>query len=299
MSQNTEGVIPHGLLYTVVIDEYKHYEHLEKVRGAVGETIPALRRLGFAHQPVDLVGDGTWPMVSAALQEWSPPIDRPVMLYWTGHGRPVDVRGDLCLLYSDSPASLIKDTEQAMTATRLGGLIAQRRVKRAILLVDACNAGGGADEVISAFNRRRKLAGERDGSELRLAVITSAFGTQAASELAFSEALRTILTTDDSYFRPRDRWLTVDDIYSALQAALADSGQNPDIQTAGSIGAVFLNPWHIPNLPDVLVEAKTSAAAAIAATGAEHFLLKFRGIDVLTDQGWFFTGRQYTWERLR
>ncbi|HEU5356383.1 MAG TPA: AAA family ATPase, partial [Actinocrinis sp.] len=233
------------------------------------------------------------------LQEWSPPIDRPVMLYWTGHGRPVDVRGDLCLLYSDSPVSLIKGTEQAMTATRLGGLIAQRRVKRAILLVDACNAGGGADEIIRAFNRRRMLAGERDGSELRLAVISSAFGTQAASELAFSEALRTILTTDDSYFRPRDRWLTVDDIYSALKAALADSGQNPDIQTSGSIGAVFLNPWHIPNLPDVLVEAKTSAAAAIAATGAEHFLLKFRGIDVLTDQGWFFTGRQYTWERLR
>jgi WD40 repeat protein len=287
-----------GSLFVVVIDKYKFYDDLPRVRRAVAETVPALERLGFARATAELAPEGSWARLQTGFGERLPSGDGPVIIYWTGHGRLVDERGGLCLLCADSPASLVEQTVEAMTAARLGGLIARRRIGRTLLLIDACNAGGGALEVAQAFHRHR-TGDDGDDADLGLAVITSARAGQAAGELVFSRALRKVLTEDGSAFHSRNETLTPDDLVRALRAAMREAGQTPDISTDGIVGDILLNPWHRPDQPDVLVESKVSGSAAIPAAGAAHFLIKFRGIDLAADQGWFFTGREHTWKLIR
>ena len=287
-----------GVVEVVVIDKYRHHPNLTKMHRNVEDVINILSRSGFARSGVDLIGDGEVRTIDNAIRDWEPNRRRAI-LYWAGHGQALD-GGDFYLCCTNTPRNTEPDAYTAMSATHLGELLATKKVAEMVLLVDACNAGGGADRIIDAFRKKVARTGSA-GPRPSLAVITSASHRQKARENGFSLALARVLLDgappDPDYllWTDRDRYVTPPELAQALQRIMKGSDfshlQVPDHGMAGSVGRFFPNPRYRDNLPDIEVELKLHQSF-LDADILDHFMVKFRGIDPGDERGWYFTGRE-------
>jgi len=111
---------------------------------------------------------------------------------------------------------------------------------------------------------------------------------------------------DDPSYLPwteRDRYLTPVELFQAVRVQLQRMSkrggvQVPDHDATSAVGRFFPNPRYRALVPDIGVAEKQRRGALLPSTVAEHFMLKFRGIDTVDDQGWFFTGRERLLRRL-
>ncbi|MEU8017700.1 WD40 repeat domain-containing protein [Micromonospora parva] len=297
---------PWGELVTVIMDRYDALPPLRRIRPEVEEAAAVLARTGFVRAANDLPRDGLAASVKAAIREWSPN-PRRLVVYWAGHGKAVH-GGEFFLCCRDTtgpePAQ-----ETAMSARRLGELLATKDVAEIVVLVDACGAGGAADEIVDGFRRQAERRVAAGGGRPNIAVISSASRFEMAKERVFSRALAEVLRDgpppDPSYlpWTDRDRHITPNELAQALRVKLASIGagrilQTPDHDMAGMVGRFFRNPRHRGWLPDVNVDEHRQRNALLPADVVEHFMLKFRGIDAGDDQGWYFTGRRTVLRRI-
>ena len=180
-----------------------------------------------------------------------------------------------------------------------------------------CHSGVGINAIVSAFRsvtEKRAYPDRRPG----LAVISSASSYQAAREGVFAPAFVTILQDgppepSDSYagWTSRDALITPNDLADAIEEHLKRNGsrQGPDYLQSRTVGGFFPflpNLAYRPGQSDVTVESRPRGAFADDEI-AEHFLVKFRGIDADGADGadgWFFAGRVHplrtiiTWLRV-
>jgi WD40 repeat protein len=226
-----------------------------------------------------------------------PPRTERLLVYWAGHGRELQNSG-LFLLCSDTvlgPKPI--SSGDAITPGYLGSQLAMCGARDIVLVVDACSAGGGAQAVIQAF--RGVVAEQQFTHEPTLTVISAVASGRQADERALSEAFRAVLEDSDEEvvsrsWGPRDRWVSVAEMISALGAQLG-SAQSLDSIIAGvPPDNFFPNPRFDPELPDADLERRRGRPALLRADVREHFMLKFRGIDTAGDDGYFFRGRVAT-----
>jgi len=290
-----------GELVRVVIgevDDQTAFAPLREAAGLVDQATVVLGKLGFAEQGTDLRGTGHSADVLERLENWTPDWRRALLLYWTGHG-VLRADGDLLLVCRDTPGRPGPATGRVIRGRRLGALLAAKQIPQTILMIDACYSGGGVGEVVRGFVEARDELPAAVGKRLSLAVISSARRDEVAREGAFAQAMLRFAAGHSDWpdrFR-RFETISVSQLADALQQVLdATPGnvQTIDHDARGLHAPVLLNPHFEPDLPGIPVALRGSPDAVIDSQLAEHFLVKFRGIEVLGDQGWYFSGRVAT-----
>ncbi|MET8012139.1 hypothetical protein ABZU86_12035 [Streptomyces sp. NPDC005271] len=292
-----------GTVLDIVVDRYESDRLLDlaHMRAQVGMVAGLLKRGGFGRLPSPPADVGA--LRSRELRELIGGLRLPsgterLLLYWAGHGWTDRPRG-LFLLCSDTPYSSEHDSAisqtNAIAPAVLGERLALCGARDIVLIMDACGAGGGAEDAVVAF--RNAAAGRRTTDPPRLVVMGSAAPERVAEERTFSEALRSLLADEDEKvaahrgWGPHDRWITVEELTKALEARLGAS-QPPDVMTTGVISTPFFpNPLYDPQAPDHDLERRRTVPALKPKDVREHFMLKFRGIDTADDSGYFFQGR--------
>jgi hypothetical protein len=295
-----------GRFATVVVDDYAgRHPSLPQIRGHADQVVSLLTKLGFeaADQPC-APAEATAAKVREWLRALRPP-GRRLLVYWAGHaGRQQP--DDLWLYCQDT--GVPPDTATAITGTELGQYLAEQSAREIVLILDACHAGIGISKIVSAFRgvtENRAYPDRRPG----LAVISSASSYESAYEAVFAPALVTILQDgppepSESYtgWTSRDVLITPNDLAGAIEEHLMRNGsrQRPDYIQSRTVSGFFPflpNLGHRPGQSDVLVEARRRGAFADDEV-AEHFLVKFRGIDADGADGWFFAGRAQPLRRI-
>lgn len=297
-----------GQVGVVLLTDYDYYDRLKKLRAEVQAALDLFASLGFAVTDDHVLHrDGRAASLMNAIGTWRPASSR-LVIYWAGHGKAVE-GGRLFLCSRDTMRIQQPESHNSVPAANLGDLLAGKDVSEIVLLLDTCGAGGGAEEIVSAFRAKADSRSYASGFKPGLAVISSAGRYQFAREGAFSSALVDVLRNgppaDQSYlaWTDRDEYLTPAEVFQAVRAQLAHSsgrgtGQVPEHDATGGVGRFFPNPRYRRQVPDVGVAEKRRRAALLPKAVAEHFMLKFRGIDTVDDRGWFFTGRERLLRRL-
>ncbi|WP_370369157.1 hypothetical protein [Catenulispora sp. GP43] len=284
------------------MDTFDHHPRLPEAGRLAREAAAELARLGFGPSGVDLTGaKGAFDEVWARIEQWQPG-RAPVVLYWTGHGQQLRMDG-LHLLCRDTPAPLqVTGLTRAVRAAHLGAAIARKRIPNAIVLIDACYAGGGALEIIEGYDAALRELGGRDAQAMEISVITSAREDQRAVEGVFPAAVRKAVSAK---FDPLSARISPEEFAQAIQDAYDSAevrNQRVGFKKSGvgrpDAHKVFRNPAYRPDSPPVQMELREGAEHRIEDDLDDHFLLKFRGLEVLGDQGWFFSGRRETLHRI-
>ena len=297
-----------GQVGVVLLTEYEHYGKLRKLRDKAHAALDLLAELGFDVMDSDvLVGDGRAPALLSGLGTWQPS-SRRLVIYWAGHGKAVE-GGRLFLISKETAKRGLPEAHNSVSAASLGDLLAGKDADEIVLLLDTCGAGGGAEEIVSAFRAKASSRSYVRGFKPGLAVISSAGSHQFAREGAFSSALVSVLRDgppeDLSYlaWTDRDQYVTPAELFQAIRVMLshapsADGAQVPELDATSGVGRFFPNPRYARRVPDIGVLEKQRRSALLPSAVAEHFMLKFRGIDTVDDRGWFFTGREQSLRRL-
>ncbi|MFE9322652.1 hypothetical protein ACIHDR_23660 [Nocardia sp. NPDC052278] len=284
-----------GRFALVAIDKYLDEALNVDVNVHVKRISTLFRELGFEQD--HRTGGNSAQEVGGWLAKWKPQTRR-LLLYWTGHAQAVG--GDVALFGStyveDDPMTVLQ-------GALLGQLLARRPAVEIVVIIDACKAGVGIEAITSAFRRTLKDRAYPVGREPGLAVLSSARENELARNGVYATALEHILREGpppptDTYagWTARDELITPTDLYDALRVHLDNIGarQTPDLDQVRSVGGFFpffKNRQHRPNRPDTTVETLRHSPFAEADL-LEHFLFKFRGIDTVTAEGWYYSPRR-------
>ncbi|MFI9803334.1 hypothetical protein ACIHEJ_02990 [Streptomyces sp. NPDC052301] len=287
-----------GIVLDIVVDAYESPSmgRLEHLRGQVDAVVDLLVAGGFRRHP----GGGRRrpeDLRFRQLHDLFGSLDLPsgterLLVYWAGHGRQLQNSG-FYLLCSDSDDTEISSAD-AMRPAYLGEMLARCGAREIVLVMDACSSGGGALEVDEAFTG--KIEEKRSVRPPKLVVVCSAPSGESADERALSEAMRAVLQDPDEQVQgrvwgPRDRGITIDEMVNALDAQLGTS-QPLHVRRVGVFSTTFFpNPRYNPELPDTDLERRRAWPALRREDVREHFMLKFRGVDAVDDDGYFFRGR--------
>ncbi|MFC4376906.1 hypothetical protein ACFO5K_22710 [Nocardia halotolerans] len=291
-----------GTFAVVVIADYDDPNLNLNSAGKHAELVGAVfRDLGFGEDCRS--GSSSSREIQDWLTDWNPS-SRRLLLYWNGHAQS---DGDDIALFcgdyrSDKPFAKV-------SGRQLGQVLADREAVEIVVIVDSCKSGVGVDAITAAFKKSVQDRAFAVGYEPGLAVLSSARAGELAREGVFATALEHILregppspTETYSGWTARDELITPNDLYDALRVHLHSSGahQQPDFGQVRSVGGFFpffKNSRHRPSRPDVIVEALRHRAFADSDL-IEHFMVKFRGIDTLTADGWYYAPRPGPQDRI-
>lgn len=291
-----------GFAIPVIVATYRNLPNLKNLQLEAGKVVHLLQAIGFKALECNMGSDTMARSLIDSLRTIQLTTRRAVV-YWGGHGKALH-GGEFYLCRKDTSRHREPDEHTAVSAATLGRLLADFQVPEIVLLVDACGAGGGAEEITRAF--RAKVA--RSGSQTSLpalSVISSACQFQTANESVFTRAIVEVFREgaprDPNYlpWTERDSHITPNELAQALRAKLIANGssrlQIPDHHMVGIIGRFFPNPRFRPNAPDLSTELdgeQVDRRIILPDDVADHFMVKFRGIDTGDEQGWYFTGRE-------
>ena len=297
-----------GFAIPIIVASYRNLPNLKKLPLEASEFIHLLRSIGFNALEYNLGSDTMARSLIDSLRTTQLSTRRAVM-YWGGHGKALH-GGEFYLCCRDTLRHREPDEHTAVSATTLGRLLADFQVPEIVLLVDACGAGGGAEEITRAFRAKVARTSSRT-SQPALSVISSACQFQTANESVFTRAIVEVFREgappDPSYlpWTERDSHITPNELAQALRAKLHVNAsgvlQVPDHHMVGMIGRFFPNPRFRPNAPDLSADLdleEVERRIILPRDVADHFMLKFRGIDTGDEQGWYFTGREAVLRRV-
>ena len=233
-----------------------------------------------------------------ALSQWLTSTDRStsdtVVIYYSGHG---DISaGIYYLLTADT-----RTGEYAASALHadypIEVLGEDPRVRRMLLIVDACFAGAGAFDAAVLAARMSGQQRWADGEGVWVVVASSSreIAEEAAFSTAFTEAAAQ-LQEEAGRLQP---YIALEALVDRVNRVLASRGQRQLVRQMPVTGATGLAPF-VPNLryePDIPanVDLKTAAAwlrRRRAVELAGHWDPKSRGVEVAVQAGNYFTGRE-------
>lgn len=285
----------HGWFTTVVIDAYgDHTLNLPNAAEHAELIADVLHERGFMENP--RIGSTATHDVHNWLNGWKP-VGPRMLLYWTGHAQAsVD---DIALFCGDYEPS---KPANKVTGRLLAEVLAQQAAIQIVVILDTCKAGIGVDSITETFRRHVKSRSYPVGREPQLAVLSSAGNQEFARDGVFAEAMAHVLrhgppasTATYNSWTQHDILITPYELFDAIRQRLhdIDAHQQPDFNQAISVPGFFPflpNRRHNPYRPDAIVETLRQRAFAESDL-LEHFLIKFRGIDTLTADGWHYSPR--------
>jgi len=265
-------------------------EDLRKMAGFFGG-------LGYREELPEVRLDPSSSALRSALSEWLTGSVREAsdtaVIYYSGHG---DVHASVFyLLTADS-----KENRYADTAVRadyvLEALGEIPKVRRLLLILDACYAGQGAFDAVGVAARMahwQDFSAEDEG----VWVVAAASPKQEAQERLFADAFVQAAKQLQQTTGTLQPYIGLEALIWQINDILKRSGKQqraswiPATQARG-LAPFIPNPHHEPDAPaNVDLETRYWLRRRHAAELAEHWEPKARGVEVAAQAGWYFTGR--------
>lgn len=254
--------------------------------------------LGYSEQLPEIRLDPSSTTLRRALSEWLNGPDRQAsdtaVIYYSGHG---DSRASsFYLLTADS-----KENRYADTALRadyvLEALGETPKVRRLLLILDACYAGHGAFDAADVAARMwpwQNFTAEDEG----VWVVAAASPKQEAQERLFVEAFIEAAEQLQQTTGTLQPYIGLEALIWQINAIFQRSGKKQRVSWIPVTQARGLAPF-IPNaryepdgLANVDLETRDRLRRQHAAELAEYWGPKARGVEVAAQAGWYFTGRK-------
>jgi WD40 repeat protein len=285
---------------------YSHLANLPKVYHDIQIVNEVFSELGYITAfPSGLVDALKPQQVKDRIDAWARAIPQErdiVAAYFTGHGERGADRHYLLCRHSD-PSGL---TATALATDELVSLLAERSIRRLLLIIDTCLAGRGTADIFRQEAQRLKEAVISSGrlsatsdTLSSLAVIAAVGPRDQAADGAFAEALR-MAVHDDSLGGERQKYIYLEELVGSINAELerrkikqrAELG----ILRGGSEG-LLPNLRYKANLPRQgtdLAEQRTWASEQARQRREElvsHFAPRGLGAETALERGDNFSGR--------
>lgn len=271
-----------------------HYDHWQSLDDAAKSAINLATDLGNGDYKIgdaELIQGGTANEIREKLTGWIKglPAGSKAVALWTGHGQS-DL-GKHYLICSNTPKDSV-DFNNAIETASIGAVIAKSKARSIVLIVDACHAGQGTNDIVQELGRA--LGMQAPNKQFSYAVLASAHGLERAKENVFLSALREALfhpqlTPDQRRWTDYNEFIRPDDLGDACIALMPADFSTPRYQGGGSQAEILPNPRYCAGLPAQNVEERMWSLASSEA--AVPLNLAARGVEV-GEQGWYFTGRE-------
>jgi WD40 repeat protein len=279
----------------------EHYEDGDELRSVpddLRKVVEFFGRLGYEEQLSELRLDPTSTALRRALSEWLNGSDRQtsdtVVIYYSGHG---DTQASFFyVLTADS-----KENRYADTALRadyvLEALGENPRVRRVLLILDACYAGQGGFDAASIAARMApylNFSGDDEG----VWVVAAAGPKQEAQERLFADAFVEAAEQLQQDTGTLQRFIGLEALIGQVNDILQRSGRSQraswiPVTQARALAPFIPNPRFDPDAPaNVDLETRDWLRRQRAAELAEYWGPKARGVEVAAQAGWYFTGRR-------
>jgi WD40 repeat protein len=280
------------------VSRYQHLSREEQLT-RVGEDVLAVRNLftGFGYESVlEGIGDyGSANDIREKIRRWVADVgldeEDTVVLYFAGHGYAPDRdRHYLCCwdTREDTPASTALATEDLVR------ILCEGRLRRLLLVLDTCSAGAGASDAAGiALNT---LAYRLTGGDVSTSVcfLSSARAKDLAQEGAFAPALCEAVETATERAGQRQPYLDLASVVQHVNDHFAERGVSQRAELAKGAGT-GLDPF-LPNdsyRSDLPSEGTDLDFQRQAAELAEHYGPRSRGVEFESEQGRYFSGREW------
>lgn len=229
----------------------------------------------------------------AALKEWFRGSDRDegdvVVFYYSGHG---DIEGDQhFLLTADSDPEDLLDT--ALPTEYLARRIGSSPVRLVLILLDACYAGFGSNDIQRVITGIRGLFSDEN---VGVFVIAAARPKEEAAQGVFVEALVDALE-NPSLAGERQPYIYPTSLVPAINRHLKTRALHQSATVSVTYSGIedppfFPNPRYSPDLPEGL-DLKTQRRLGSMDPHERdlHWGPLARGVELQKDSGWYFTGR--------
>ena len=262
-------------------------EDLRKMAGFFGQ-------LGYCEQLPEVRLDPSSSALRRALSEWLNGTDRQAsdtaVIYYSGHG---DSQASyFYLLTADSKKNRYADTALRADFV-LEALGENPRVRRLLLILDACYAGQGAfdaAEVAARMAPYMNFSADDEG----VWVVAAASPKQEAQERLFADAFIEAAEQLQQTTGTLQPYIGLEALIWQINAILKRNGMQQRASWVPATQARSLAPF-IPNLryePDARANVDLETRRRHAAELAEYWGPKARGVEVAAQAGWYFTGRR-------
>jgi WD40 repeat protein len=257
----------------------------------VGELFASL---GYRHVLPQLRSDPTVEMVRRTLHPWLVSTQRRtddvVVVYYAGHGINSGQRH--YLLCADSDERMLATT--ALATEDVGRMLNGSKVQHVLVILDCCFAGAGAGELAAVAHQlvRVRQTDERHGTGLWW--MAAARPRDEAEENAFADSIAQAVRHAPPC--QRQRFLDPAGLITAVNAEMSRCLRSQRARygatDASGMPPFFPNPRFRSHLPPEGTDLETQRRSAHQRTLREHFGPRSRGVEIDTQPGWFFTGRE-------
>ncbi|MEV1111234.1 hypothetical protein AB0I95_21755 [Micromonospora sp. NPDC049751] len=244
----------HDLAVFVGVGEYedRDIQNLPEIAEEIDLVTGALRRNGFTTRP-PLQGTVTREAVRQYLAEAAAEEPRRLVIYWTGHGVS-DTGGGRLLL---TPAGAV------LRAAELATLLTSAGVPQTVVVLDCCDAGSTALDVVNAINAAPRAVPDPGRVPAALTLIASSFGNARVSPVLFAEAFTTALRNGPPFgpWPAQTARIPPQDLALAADAWLRRDGA-PAGQRVFAVGVdagtpIFRNPAYRPGLREIVTDGES------------------------------------------
>jgi len=281
-------------------EHYDDGDELASVPEDLRKMVGFFGGLGYREQLPEVRLDPTTQALRSKLSDWLTGSDRrpsdTAVIYYSGHGTVQ--AGYFYLLTADSKEDQCEAT--ALPADYVLRVLSENpRVRRVMLILDACYAGQGGFDAASVAARMSPWQNFGDGEGIW--IVTAAGAKQEAQEAlfadAFIEAAKQLQQKDRSPGRLQ-RYIGLDSLMEQVNAILKSRGKHQlagymPVTRATGLAPFIPNPHYEPDAPaNVDLETRDWLRRRHATELAEYWGPKARGVEVAAQAGWYFTGRQ-------
>ena len=279
-------------------EHYQDGDELTSVPEDVQKMAGFFGRLGYREQLPEIRHDPGSQALRRALSEWLNGPDRQAtdtaVIYYSGHG---DSQANLFyLLTADSQENRYADT--ALRADYvLEALGETPKVRRVLLILDACYAGQGAfnaADVAARMSPWQSFRGDDEG----VWVVAAASPKQEAQERLFTDAFLEAAGQLEQTTGTLQPYIGLEALIEQINSIFRRSGKKQraswiPVTQARGLAPFIPNPNYEADAPaNVDLETREWLRRRRAAELAEYWGPKARGVEVAAQVGWYFTGRQ-------
>ncbi|MGP8297651.1 caspase family protein [Streptomyces inhibens] len=290
------GAAPRRYLIAAGTRRYDRMDELPEAHADVERIVGLFTGMGYERVLTSVSYEPRAEDLENALADWCAGAelraDDIVVLYYAGHGEPPPVGPYRLACHDSDPAR----ARSWLSPANLASSLASSPVRNVLFIIDACQAGSGAQDIGAVADDFAAVRPRGDATGAGTWVLSSARHRDRAGDGAFVVELVRAQGEGDG---PSQKYLSLEKLTGRINQGFVRDGLRQRANCSGTDLTAqlpfFANPFHEPG----------AASAGDGRTGFDasdltsHFDPRGRGVEYVHDPGSYFTGRAHALDVLR
>lgn len=286
-----------SFLIAIGVDAYPQLPKRDQLKASAKDCARIVglftRSLGYTRVLEEIGTDPTKAALESTIDRWLHAPERRasdvVTIYFAGHGYTTDAKRHYLLPSDYHPDRLIST---AVPTESLAAMLEESPVRQMMIILDTCKAGQGAFDFSAFFARVQSARRAAADDLIAVTALGAALPLVLAREEVFSIALVNAIH-DRRTGGETQQYLYVDSILDVMNRELPPG----EIAIASTVATgrprFFPNPRFRPYIRPAtdLEEHARLRARARDSDLSLHWEPRARGVEVESQEGWYFTGR--------